>query len=61
MERLGGARFRVTLYPPLKRPPTSPPAQAVDVTMRTINGIVEAWVRERPEQWLWLHRRWPNQ
>jgi KDO2-lipid IV(A) lauroyltransferase len=27
-------------------------------TMQTITGIVEGWVREHPEQWLWLHRRW---
>jgi KDO2-lipid IV(A) lauroyltransferase len=27
-------------------------------TMQAITGIVEGWVREHPEQWLWLHRRW---
>jgi Kdo2-lipid IVA lauroyltransferase/acyltransferase len=27
-------------------------------TMQVITAIVEGWVREHPEQWLWLHRRW---
>ena len=27
-------------------------------TMQVITGIVETWVRDHPEQWLWLHRRW---
>jgi|SRR3984885_2483077 KDO2-lipid IV(A) lauroyltransferase len=40
-----------------------PPRDAdgeVDVagTMQAITSVVERWVRETPEQWLWLHRRW---
>lgn len=30
----------------------------IQATMQIITGIVESWVREHPEQWLWLHRRW---
>ena len=35
-------------------------AGEVDIqgTMQAITGVVEGWVREHPEQWLWLHRRW---
>jgi Kdo2-lipid IVA lauroyltransferase/acyltransferase len=27
-------------------------------TMQGITTVIERWVREYPEQWLWLHRRW---
>jgi len=27
-------------------------------TTQAVTGVVEGWVREHPEQWLWLHRRW---
>jgi KDO2-lipid IV(A) lauroyltransferase len=30
----------------------------VQGTMQAITTVVEGWVREHPEQWLWLHRRW---
>ncbi|MGZ8388376.1 MAG: lipid A biosynthesis lauroyl acyltransferase [Rhodoplanes sp.] len=30
----------------------------VQGTMQAITSVVESWVRENPEQWLWLHRRW---
>jgi len=23
-----------------------------------MTSVVEGWVREHPEQWLWMHRRW---
>ena len=32
----------------------------VDITrtMQAITDVVEVWIREHPEQWLWVHRRW---
>jgi KDO2-lipid IV(A) lauroyltransferase len=30
----------------------------IEGTMQIITNVVEGWVRENPEQWLWLHRRW---
>jgi KDO2-lipid IV(A) lauroyltransferase len=28
--------------------------------MTSVNRAIERWVRERPEHWFWLHRRWPD-
>jgi len=53
-ERLDGARFRLTVYPKLD---TAGDAAAI---MARVNAVLEDWIRARPEQWLWLHHRWPN-
>ncbi|HEX5211332.1 MAG TPA: lipid A biosynthesis lauroyl acyltransferase [Pseudolabrys sp.] len=30
----------------------------VAATMQIVMGVIEGWIREHPEQWLWQHRRW---
>ena len=59
-ERLSGTRFRVTVYPQMELPNTGDHAADVHETMRRINELLEGWIRERPAQWLWPHRRWPD-
>jgi len=60
VERLGPARFRVEAQPALVLPETTDRDAAVAQVMTELNRILENWIRERPEQWLWLHRRWPD-
>lgn len=57
-ERRGGARFDVVLEPPLALPRTGDRAADIEAATRVLNERIEAWVRARPEQWLWLHKRW---
>jgi len=59
MERIGGVHFRLTVEAPVLADASKPRAAAAPETMKRLNAIVEGWVRERPEQWLWIHRRWP--
>ena len=60
VERLEGARFRLTISPPLELRETGDRDADVRALMIRINALVEEWVRARPEQWLWLHRRWSD-
>ena len=56
-ERLGGCRFRVTIYPALELERSGDSARDVAEAMTQVNRILEGWIRERPGQWLWLHNR----
>jgi KDO2-lipid IV(A) lauroyltransferase len=58
LERLEGARFRFTVKPAMYVGNSGDIAADVMAAMVEINAIIEEWVRARPEQWLWLHRRW---
>ena len=60
VERLQGAHFRLTLYPPLDLPRTGDRDPDVATLMRLVNATLEGWIRERPEQWFWVHSRWPD-
>jgi Kdo2-lipid IVA lauroyltransferase/acyltransferase len=56
--RLPGNRFLGDITEEVK--PVRDARGRLDVqgTMQAITNVVEGWVREHPEQWLWVHRRW---
>ena len=58
VERLGGARFRLTIEPPLKLPDSGSRTADAAQLMGAVNATLERWIRERPEQWRWIHWRW---
>jgi KDO2-lipid IV(A) lauroyltransferase len=60
VERLAGARFRFTVLPAVEAADTGDAAGDVLATMTRVNAVIESWARARPEQWVWLHRRWPD-
>lgn len=53
-----GNCFRGEVTEPLELPRDSYGRIDVKGTMQAITSMIEGWVREYPEQWLWLHRRW---
>ncbi len=36
---------------------TDNPTADIEETTRHISRVLESWIRETPEQWLWMHRR----
>ena len=56
--RLPDGRFRVDLTEAIAVPRAPNGWPDVRGTMQAVTSVIEGWVREYPEQWLWLHRRW---
>ncbi len=56
--RLPGNKFRIEGTPPLDLPRDANGKIDVRAATQIINSVIEGWVREYPEQYLWFHRRW---
>ncbi len=61
VERTGGVKFRITIYPPVEHPNSGDRHVDAKTIMGRLNEQLEEWVREQPEQWMWLHRRWAKE
>ena len=60
VERLDGAHFRLAVFPPLPVTRSGDFHADTAALMTGVNATLEEWIRDRPEQWLWVHRRWPD-
>jgi len=56
--RLPGHRLRPELTEEIKPARDADGKINIAGTMQIVTGVIEGWIREYPEQWLWLHRRW---
>jgi KDO2-lipid IV(A) lauroyltransferase len=58
VERIGPARFRLVCEAPMVLPHSGDRKADVAAVTQMVNDWLERWIRARPEEWLWLHRRW---
>ena len=56
--RLPEGRFRIEIYEAVKMPRKTDGSLDTGQLTQDINNIVAEWIREYPDQWLWLHKRW---
>ena len=59
-ERIKGCSFHVTFGDPWTIEKTGDDDKDVIKALIRINTQLEDWIQERPDQWLWLHNRWPE-
>jgi KDO2-lipid IV(A) lauroyltransferase len=59
-QRLKGARFRVIVHEPIVLQHTGDREADLADGVRQVNAFIEARVRERPQEWFWIHNRWSN-
>ena len=58
VERLKGVKFKMRIEEKLNIPKNLNKEKAIYEITRLISSRIEEWIVERPEQWLWAHRRW---
>ena len=60
-ETLPGGRYRFVYDPPIEWTASGNRQDDIARLTQALTRVIESWVRERPEQWLWIHRRWKTQ
>lgn len=60
-DRLPGGRYRLIYDPPLVWSSSGDRDSDIAGLTQKIASHLEGWIREQPESWLWLHRRWKTQ
>jgi KDO2-lipid IV(A) lauroyltransferase len=60
-ETMPSGRYRVVCEPPFAWTPSGSRQADIAQITQGLTARIESWVRQRPEQWLWIHRRWKTQ
>lgn len=56
--RTEGAHFKGEAFPALQIERSGNEEEDIRRILIQVNAMLERWIRECPEQWFWIHRRW---
>ena len=56
--RLPGDRHRITIHKPISLIKTGDRDQDIEANTALFTARIEAHVKQYPDQWVWMHRRW---
>ncbi|CAN5228197.1 lysophospholipid acyltransferase family protein [soil metagenome] len=59
VQRIKGARFRAVVHDPILVEDTGNRTEDIASGVAKFNAFMEERIRERPEEWFWVHKRWP--
>ena len=55
-----GCDFRLVLHGPIDMRDNNGHTKKSHDIVHDMNQLLEQWIKDNPEQWLWVHRRWPD-
>ena len=56
-KRVNGTRFLIKYYPEIKYEKILELESELNI-INYLNRYIENWIKESPEQWIWVHNRW---
>lgn len=57
--RVGGTNFKIKYFKPILYEKIRKLKTEKKITIH-LNKYIEEWIKEYPEQWIWIHNRWKN-
>jgi Kdo2-lipid IVA lauroyltransferase/acyltransferase len=58
IHRVSDGRHRIVIHPPIEIAETSDAERDIVTNTERFNKMIERHIREDPEGWVWMHRRW---